>query len=101
MKPSHGQAALRVAQACAAAVLWLVPHASAMAQNCNPVIDGTHCATQMPRGSAASRPGAAMNPIRDLGSSISGTPTSPATLGGISFRGGTTCIGLLRRGSCN
>ncbi len=78
-----------------------LPHSPAIAQNCNPVIDGTYCAEQMRSGSGSSRSCVTMNPIRDLGSSISGTPTSPATLGGISVRGGSTCIGLLRRGACN
>jgi hypothetical protein len=84
----------------AAAFLALL-HSPAIAQNCNPVIDGTYCAEQMRGGSGSGRSGVTMNPIRDLGSSISGTPTSPATLGGISVRGGSTCIGLLRRGACN
>jgi hypothetical protein len=89
--------------AVAAAVLATAPHASTIAQQpCNPVIDGTYCATQMPRGSTWSpQSGPMMNPISDLGRSISGEPTSPATLGGITIRGGQTCIGLLRRGACN
>jgi hypothetical protein len=89
--------------AVAAAILVSIPHVSIVAQQpCNPVIDGTYCATQMPRQAPSTRQsGVTMSPIEDLGSAISGTPTSPATLGGISFRGGTTCIGLLRRGACN
>ncbi len=43
-----------------------------------------------------------MSPIQDIGSAISLGSNSPGTLGGISFRsGGTTCIGLLRRGNCS
>jgi len=88
--------------ACGIAIAFLASaHSPAIAQNCNPVIDGTYCAEQMRSGSGSGRSGVTMNPIRDLGSSISGTPTSPATLGGISVRGGSTCIGLLRRGACN
>jgi hypothetical protein len=89
--------------AAAAAVLVAAPHALAVAQQpCNPVIDGTYCATQMPRQVPSTRrSGVTLSPIDDLGSAISGMPTSPATLGGINFRGGTTCIGLLRRGACN
>ena len=77
------------------------PIAAVAQQPCNPVIDGTYCAEQMRGGSGSSRSGVTMNPIQDFGRSISGTPTSPATLGGISVRGGSTCIGLLRRGACN
>jgi hypothetical protein len=102
MKRLHRTDRLAWRLAAAAAVLVSTPHASSIAQQpCNPVIDGTYCATQMPRGSTAAQSGPMMNPIRDLGRSITGEPTSPATLGGISFRGGTTCIGLLRRGACN
>jgi hypothetical protein len=75
---------------------------AAAQQPCNPLIDGTYCATQMPRGlSSSPSPRVEMRPIQDLGSAITGS-NSPATLGGISIRsGGGTCIGLLRRGACN
>lgn len=93
---------LWLALVAAAATLTLALHSSASSQGCNPVIDGTYCAEQMPRSGSSSRSNVTMNPIQDLGRSISGTPTSPATLGGISVRGsGSTCIGLLRRGACN
>jgi hypothetical protein len=83
-------------------LLLLLPFATAQQQPCNPVIDGTYCATQMPRARTATQSAPMINPIRDLGRSITGEPTSPGTLGGISFRsGGTTCIGLLRRGNCS
>jgi hypothetical protein len=83
-------------------LLALLPFATAQQQPCNPVIDGTYCATQMPRGSASTQPRNAMSPIQDIGSAISMDSNSPGTLGGISFRsGGTTCIGLLRRGNCS
>ena len=77
--------------------------APAAAQPCNPLIDGTYCATQMPRGGVTSPPRVEMRPIQDIGSAISASSNSPATLGGISIRsgGGGTCIGLLRRGACN
>lgn len=101
MEPSsHGWK--RIAQAAALAACCSIPAAAPLAQQpCNPVIDGTYCAEQMPRSGASARSNVTMNPIRDFGRSISGTPTSPATLGGISVRGGTTCIGLLRRGACS
>ena len=87
--------------AALACLLVAACHSTAQQQPCNPVIDGTYCATQMPRGTRLNRrevhqsdPG---HREGDLGES-----NSPGTLGGISFRsGGTTCIGLLRRGNCS
>ena len=104
MEPSHRQDRLawRVAQATAAMMLLLLWHAPAAAQKCNPVIDGTYCETQMPKGGVSStRSPVTMRPIEDIGSSISTSSNSPATLGGISFSRGSNCIGLLRRGVCN
>ncbi len=89
-----------LAAAVAASVAMTQP---AAAQPCNPLIDGTYCATQMPRGlSAAQPPRVELRPIQDLGSAITGS-NSPATIGGITIRGsgGGTCVGLLRRGACN
>jgi hypothetical protein len=103
MASSHtpNRPAWRIAQAITmVAFASAMPIAAVAQRPCNPVIDGTYCAEQMRSG--GSRPsGVSMNPIQDFGRSISGTPTSPATLGGISVRGGSTCIGLLRRGACN
>ena len=83
--------------------IWLlVLGAPAMAQPCNPVIDGTYCGTNMsPQGVSRSRPTFA--PIESIGSDILvGQDSDPATLGAITFRGnGTRCIGLLRRGACS
>ncbi len=104
MDPTQERSRLarRIAQAIVASVCALAMHSAAIAQPCNPVIDGTYCATQMPRARTATQSAPVINPIRDLGRSITGEPTSPGTLGGISFRsGGTTCIGLLRRGNCS
>jgi hypothetical protein len=99
---TRGQLIARIAHATALIAFALVlPNPAGAQQPCNPVIDGTYCAEQMRGGSGSSRSGVTMNPIQDFGRSISGTPTSPATLGGISVRGGSTCIGLLRRGACN
>lgn len=74
-----------------------------VAEPCNPVIDGTYCASQPVRprdtsgGSASSlRPIEA--PLGSLGRSLD----QPATVGAMTFRGnGVHCIGLLRRGVCN
>jgi len=71
------------------------------AQPCNPVIDGTYCASQM-RTPAASAQTVEIAPIQSLSRDLSIGGTSPATLGAITFGGnGTTCIGILRRGACN
>jgi hypothetical protein len=65
------------------------------------VIDGTYCAEQMPRA-RTSPPPPMIRPIGSIGSAISTSNTPAGTLGGISIRsGGSTCIGLLRRGACN
>lgn len=79
---------------------------SGMAEPCNPIIDGTYCATQMPksRTSAPSSNSNSMNPIRSIGSDLRGGGISrdtPGTLGGISIRGSGVCVGLLSRGRCN
>jgi hypothetical protein len=64
---------------------------------CNPLLDGTYCATQ----------GGPLNPppmprIQSLSSDLGiGGDDPPATLGAITFSGsGATCIGLFRRVSC-
>ena len=66
-------------------------------QPCNPLIDGTYCASQ----------GGPINPppmprIQSLSSDLGiGGGDPPATLGAITFNGsGATCIGLFRRLSC-
>ena len=91
--------------AIAAVAFALALHQSAPAQQpCNPVIDGTYCATQMPRGrtSASSRPTPMIRPVSDFGSAFSTGGDTPGTFAGMSFRSsGSTCIGLLRRGSCS
>ena len=103
--PGRAPAARFVLPAIGAAALALALHQSAPAQQpCNPVIDGTYCATQMPRGrtSASSRPSPMIRPVSDFGSAFSTGGDAPGTFAGISFRSsGSTCIGLLRRGSCS
>ena len=77
---------------------------AATAQPCNPVIDGTYCAEQMPKRtkpSTTQRPSAKMPPIQGVGRDNYPGYESPATLGGITFGNtGTRCVGLLRRGKC-
>jgi hypothetical protein len=86
----------------AVATLYLALHGAAVAQPCNPVIDGTYCAEQMPSSRTfTTSPLPSMSPIKEIGDAISVGRDTPGTFGGITFRDdGTNCIGLLRRGSC-
>jgi hypothetical protein len=74
----------------------------AQSQPCNPVIDGTYCASQMPKAAAPSaNRGVSFNPIQNMGQDLlSDRREDPVTFGAISFRGGENCIGLMRRGQC-
>ena len=72
-----------------------------IAQTCNPAIDGTYCAEQMGK-----RPSSAVttsNPNPSVGGDFFSIvrENDPATFGAITFSGGSRCIGLLRRSSCN
>jgi hypothetical protein len=85
-------------------ILLAIPGAAALAQACNPVIDGTYCASQPGRTAAdpsrAPR-GGGLTPIQGLGGDLVGPRDDPGTLGAITFRSdGAACIGLLRRGNC-
>jgi len=81
---------------------------SARAQPCNPIVDGTYCAEQMPRNrtpaSSSSSSGYA-TPMRSIGADLSLGPgylEQPATIGAVTFRGNNqSCVGLLFRGRCN
>lgn len=68
---------------------------------CNPAIDGTYCATA---GGGSRVSGAAalsgMAPIQSISSDLAISAQPPATLGGISFSGGSSCIALFRRMAC-
>lgn len=88
-----------------AALLALASASAATAQPCNPVIDGTYCAEQMPkRGKSkttASRSSAKMQPIQNTARDQLPSYDTPATWGGISFSNtGERCVGLMRRGRC-
>jgi len=82
----------------------LVLGTAATAQPCNPVIDGTYCAEQMPkrsRSKATPRASANMPPMRNIGRDASPSQESPATFGGITFGNtGENCVGFMRRGKC-
>jgi hypothetical protein len=88
-------------RAVVAAALLIVVGGSAMAQPCNPIIDGTYCATQMrPRPDGPAVPDTRFRPIESIGRDVMRGQDQPGTLGAISW-GGQQCIGLLRRGACN
>ena len=77
--------------------------AVAAEEPCNPIIDGTYCATNMPKNRGYVRSGGGMTPLEDYSrlvpsAAVGGTP---GTLIGIGTQGKSTCFGLLRRSSCN
>jgi hypothetical protein len=67
---------------------------------CNPVIDGTYCASASGGTLGISQPASGMGSIQSISSDLGIGSDPPATLGGITFSGGTTCIGLFRQMSC-
>lgn len=75
----------------------------AVAQTCNPAIDGTYCAEQMPR---APRPAAVpgsrtMTGVRPGETFSISNNDNPGTFGAITFNSDASrCIGLLRRSNC-
>ena len=83
-------------------ILIVALGAQGTAQPCNPAIDGTYCASQpnsrLDRSITAN---SRSNPSigGDFFSIVRGN--DPATLGAVTFQGGTRCIGLLRQSSCN
>jgi len=92
-------------QIAIAALMALACCSAATAQPCNPVIDGTFCADNMPkRGSkttSTSRSSAKMRPIQPIRDPSSSFQDTPGTFGGISFSNtGERCVGLMRRGRC-
>jgi hypothetical protein len=88
--------------------LMLSVVSSVRAQPCNPIVDGTYCAEQMPRNRApAPTPPSSgfATPMRSIGADLSLGPgylEQPATIGAVTFRGNNeSCVGLLLRGRCN
>jgi hypothetical protein len=83
------------------AVLMFATVTGVHSQGCNPAIDGTYCASVPSLNKPASATATRDVPI-GLGSALSaGSYEQPAKLGTITFGGGTSCIGLLRRVNCN
>lgn len=74
--------------------------APAIAQPCNPVIDGTYCAEESNRRSSSARSDGTFGTMQGIARGMTPWQDQPGTLGAITFRGGETCIGLFRRGEC-
>lgn len=71
-------------------------------QSCNPLIDGTYCATQGGRAFGSSASSSNLGSIQSLSGDLSLGQEQPATFAGVSFSSNNTaCIGLLRRSACN
>jgi hypothetical protein len=73
-------------------------------QPCNPIVDGTYCATQMPKYSGSSGSSTGLRQIDDMSQLVPNSAVGgnqPATLVGISFQGNGRCFGLLRRSACD
>lgn len=70
---------------------------------CNPILDGTYCATQMPKKRVDSSTGNRLQPLSDMSRTIPSSSVSgpPATLFGLSFQGSSSCVGLFRRSACD
>lgn len=70
---------------------------------CNPIIDGTYCATQMPKNRGYSGSSDRLKPIDDISRLVPSASVggSPGTLIGISVQGNRSCFGLLRRSVCD
>jgi hypothetical protein len=84
------------------AILLLALASPGIAEPCNPLIDGTYCATNMGPRTSTTRSPTRFTPIDPIGDDFLTGGDQPGTLGGFTFRGnGTKCIGLLRRGSCS
>ena len=73
------------------------------AQPCDPLIDGTYCASQggsVDYGASSGKGG--MTGIQSLSGDLSIGSDPPGTLAGITFGGGNSiCIGVIRREACN
>jgi hypothetical protein len=77
--------------------------AAAAEEPCNPIIDGTYCATNMPKNRGYVRSSGGMTPLEDYSRLVPSAAVggSPGTLIGIGTQGNRTCFGLLRRSTCD
>ena len=84
----------------AGAALSAASITSGLAQECNPIIDGTYCATQMRGKASAAASDSRFRPMENIARDLLQGQERPGTLGALTFKGSETCIGLLRRGTC-
>ncbi len=86
--------------AIVAAVFMLAFVGTGLAEPCNPVIDGTYCASLPKRSQTPSSPTPVqLQPIQSIARDVLGD-SQTATLGRITFQGAATCIGTIRRAAC-
>jgi hypothetical protein len=85
---------------CAAALAFLVAPWVMAQQPCNPVIDGTYCATAGIRSQPDPPSTGSRRDVGFSGISGAGFYEQPATLGAITFGSSGRCIGLVRRVNC-
>jgi hypothetical protein len=73
------------------------------AEPCNPIVDGTYCATQMPKNRGYGGSSDRLRPIEDMSRLVPSASVggSAGTLIGISVQGNRSCFGLLRRSICD
>jgi hypothetical protein len=83
-----------------ATMLMLMATADGFAESCNPVVDGTYCASQAIRPKSSNSL-SAVRPIQGFTSDFAKGKDQPATLGAITFQGRSRCVGFLRQTSCN
>lgn len=96
------RAARRVILSTVALAGFIASPASA-AEPCNPIIDGTYCATQMPKNPGYVGSSGGLKPLDDYSrlvpsAAVGGTA---GTLIGIGVQGNRSCFGLLRRSACD
>jgi hypothetical protein len=71
-------------------------------QPCNPVIDGTYCATIVGRPAPSGTTSRSMPSMESIAGDLFSDQSQSATLGAITFQGDRSrCIGLLRRSNCS
>jgi hypothetical protein len=77
--------------------------AVAAEEPCNPIIDGTYCATNMPKNRGYVGSSGGMTPLEDYSRLVPSAAVggAPGTLIGIGTQGNRTCFGLLRRSTCD
>jgi hypothetical protein len=103
---SSRNSAMRVAQRAilsAVVLAGFIASPAFAAEPCNPIIDGTYCATQMPKNRGYATSSGGMKPLDDYSrlvpsAAVGGTP---GTLIGIGVQGNRSCFGLLRRTACD